>query len=413
MTKRRVVVTGLGAVTPLGNNVAETWKALLAGKSGVGPITRFDSADFVTHIAAEVKNFDPSLAVDAKMVNRIDLFIQFALEAARQAMDDAALSLNDEDADRIGVAVGAGIGGLPLIEATADVYRESGARRISPFFIPGTIVNMAPGLISIKYGLKGPNFSVVTACTTGAHNIGFGMRLIQNDEADVMVVGGSEMSTTPLAIGGFASAKALSRHNDAPQKASRPWDKDRDGFVLGEGAGILILEEYEHAKKRGAKIYAELAGFGMSGDAYHMTAPEVEGRGAYMAMKHALKDAGIKPEDVNYINAHATSTGADTVELKAIKDAFGQHAYSDDFCVSGTKSMTGHMLGAAGSAEAIIAVLAIQDNIAPPTINLDHPDEGCDINFVAHKAQPRKIDVALSNSFGFGGTNGSLVFKKL
>ena len=413
MTNRRVVVTGLGAVTPLGNSVAEMWDGLRAGKSGVGEITRFDSAAFVTHIAAEVKNFDPSLAVEAKLLSKIDLFIQFAMEAARQAMDDSALSISDENADRIGVAVGAGIGGLPLIEATAEVYRESGARRISPFFIPGTIVNMAPGLISIKYGLKGPNFSVVTACTTGAHNIGFGMRLIQNNEADVMVVGGAEMSTTPLAVGGFASAKALSRRNDEPQKASRPWDKDRDGFVLGEGAGILILEEYEHAKKRGAKIYAELSGFGMSGDAYHMTAPEAEGKGAYMAMKHTLDDAGIKPEQVQYVNAHATSTGADTIELKAIKDIFGKHAYAEDFCVSGTKSMTGHMLGAAGSVEAIIAILAIQNNMAPPTINLDNPDEGCDINFVANKAQNRRIDVALSNSFGFGGTNGSLLFKRI
>lgn len=415
MTKRRVVVTGLGVVSPLGNTVPTTWQALISGKSGVGQITRFDASDFATHIAAEVKDFNPELAMDAKLLRKVDLFIQFAIEAARQAVEDSGITISEANADRAGVAVGAGIGGLPWIEKTQDTFRESGARRISPFFIPGTIVNMAPGLISMKYGLKGPNLSIVTACTTGAHNIGFGARLIQNDEADIMVVGGSEMTTTPLGIGGFASAKALSRRNDDPARASRPWDKDRDGFVLGEGAGVLILEEYEHARKRGAKIYAELVGFGMSGDAYHMTAPDPSGRGPMMTMKNALKDAKMSPEQINYINAHATSTQAmDTVELTAVRELFGDHATSDQFAVSGTKSMTGHMLGAAGSAEAIFTVLAIHNGILPPTINLDNPEDICaGMNMVAHEAQEMKIKAALTNSFGFGGTNGSLIFKAI
>lgn len=413
MKKRRVVVTGLGVVTPLGNTIQDMWSALLKGKSGVGEVTRFDASDFSTRIAAEIKSFDASLATDAKLARKVDLFIQFGLEAARQAIDDANLPLDQLNLDRFGVAVGAGMGGLAWIEKAEDSYRDGGPRKISPFFIPGTIVNMLPGLISMKHGLKGPNISIVTACTTGAHNIGMAARMIQMGDADCMIAGGAEMSTTPLAIGGFASARALSKRNDDPTTASRPWSKDRDGFVLAEGAGILVLEELEAAKKRGARIYAELVGFGMSGDAYHMTAPEPEGRGAFMAMKNTLEDAGFKPEDVQYVNAHATSTAADTVELKAIKDVFGKHAYSDQFCVSGTKSMTGHMLGAAGSAEAIIAVLSIVNNVAPPTINLHDPDDGCDINLVPNKAQSREINAALSNSFGFGGTNGSLLFSKL
>jgi len=414
MNKRRVVVTGLGAVTPVGNTVPAMWDALVNSRSGVGQITRFDASDFSTRIAAEIKDFDSTLATDPKLARKIDLFLQFVLEAARQAMDDAGIKATEENADRFGVAVGAGMGGLAWIEKTEDAYRKGGPRKISPFFIPGTIVNMAPGLISMKYGLKGPNISIVTACTTGAHNIGFAARMIQSGDADTMLAGGCEMATTALGVGGFATARALSRRNDDPEGASRPWSKDRDGFVLGEGAAILILEEYEAAKKRGAKIYAELVGFGMSGDAYHMTAPDPEGRGAYIAMKNTLADAGMNPEDVQYVNAHATSTAADTIELKAIKDAFGKHAHSDDFCVSGTKSMTGHMLGAAGSAEAIISILAIQNNIVPPTINLNDPDDGCsDVNLVPNKAQKREITAALSNSFGFGGTNGSLLFKKV
>lgn len=413
MSKKRVVVTGLGAVTPIGNTVPAMWEALIKGESGIGQITRFDASDFSTTIAAEIKDFDSTLATDPKLARKVDLFIQFALEAARQAMEDAQINVTEEIADRFGVAVGAGMGGLAWIEKTEDAYRSGGSRKISPFFIPGTIVNMAPGLISMKYGLKGPNISIVTACTTGAHNIGFAARMIQNGDADIMLAGGAEMSTTPLGVGGFASARALSRRNDDPKTASRPWDKTRDGFVLGEGSAVVVLEEYEAAKKRGAKIYAELVGFGMSGDAYHMTAPDPEGRGAYMAMKNTLLDAGIKPEAVHYVNAHATATAADTLELKAIKDVFGKQAYTDQFCVSGTKSMTGHMLGAAGSVEAIIAILAINHNLVPPTINLNDPDEGCDINLVANKAQSREIKVALSNSFGFGGTNGSLLFKEV
>ncbi len=414
MQKKRVVVTGLGAVTPIGNTVADTWQALLSGKSGVGPITRFDAALFTTHIAAEIKNFDASLAMDAKLARKTDIFIHFAIEAARQAMADCELVVDAETADRVGVAIGAGIGGLPWIEKNEAVYRQDGPRRISPFFIPGVIVNMAPGLISMQYNLKGPNISVVTACTTGLHNIGLAARMIQYGEADAMLAGGSEMSTTPLGIGGFAQARALSKRNADPTKASRPWDKDRDGFVLGEGAGVLMLEEYEFAKKRGAKIYAELVGFGMSGDAYHMTSPDPSGTGPSKCMLNALKDAGIKPTEVDYINAHATSTQAmDTVELEAIKRVFGEHVYSKNFAVSGTKSMTGHMLGAAGSAEAIFCILAMNNNMAPPTINLDNPEEVCEgINFVAHKAQQHTINVALTNSFGFGGTNGTLIFRR-
>ncbi len=412
LAKRRVVVTGLGAVTPVGNTVAETWDAILNGKSGVGLITRFDTTDFSTKIAAEVKNFNPELALSSKEVRKTDVFIQYAAEASRQAVEDAGLVVNAENAGRIGVAIGSGIGGLPWIERSHNVLLEGGPRRISPFFIPGAIINMAPGIVSMRYGFKGPNISIVTACTTGVHNIGHAARIIQHGDADVMVAGGAEMATSPLGIAGFIAARALSRRNDDPEHASRPFDRDRDGFVLGEGAAILILEEYEHAKKRNAKIYAELIGFGMSADAYHMTAPDPDGSGFVMTMNNTLRDANISPEQVDYVNTHGTSTPTgDGVEVLSIKKLFGEHAYK--LAVSSTKSMTGHMLGAAGSVEAMFCVLAIRDDIAPPTINLDNPDEGCDLDFVPHKARKMKINIALSNSFGFGGTNGSLLLKKI
>ncbi len=409
---RRVVITGLGAVTPIANTVPETWQGILAGTSGVATIKRFDASEFATQIAAEVKNFDPLLAMSAKESRRVDTFVQYALEAARQAVEDSQIEVNDENAPRIGVSIGSGIGGLPAIEHAKDCYEKGGPRKISPFFIPGAIINMASGLVSMRYNMQGPNISIVTACTTGAHSIGFAARMIQHNDADVMVAGGAEMATTPLGIGGFGSARALSKRNDEPEKASRPWDKDRDGFILGEGAGVLVLEEYEHAKKRGANIYAEVIGFGMSADAYHMTAPEPEAKGTTAVIVNTLKDAGISPEQVQYVNAHGTSTpAADHMEALAIKKAFGDHAYK--LAVSSTKSMTGHMLGAAGAVEAIFTALAIRDQVAPPTINLDNPGEDCDLDFIPHKAREMKIDIALSNSFGFGGTNGSLLLKRI
>lgn len=408
--KRRIVITGIGMLSPLGNTVDTTWQAILAGKSGVAPITRFDASVMQTHIAAEVKNFDPSITVDVKEARRLDTFVIYAVEAARQAMLDSGLQITEENAKRVGCAVGAGIGGLGQIERNRDAFVEGGPRKISPFFIVGAIVNMAPGLISMKYNLQGPNISIVTACTTGSHNIGSAARMIAYGDADVMLAGGTEMVTTELGIGGFNVIKALSTRNDAPEKASRPWDRDRDGFVLGEGAGVLVLEELEHAKKRGAKIYAELAGFGMSADAFHMTAPEPDARGTSQAMINALHDAKINANEINYINAHGTSTMADTLEVLAVKKALGDHAYH--CMMSSTKSMTGHLLGAAGAVEAIFSILAIRDHVAPPTINLDNPDEGCDIDLVPHTARQTKIDVVVSNSFGFGGTNGSLVFKR-
>lgn len=410
MMKRRVVVTGMGMLSPLGNTVDSTWQALLAGKSGVSNITRFDASVMPTHIAAEVKNFDSSLAVDVKEARRLDTFILFAAEAARQAMLDSGLTITDENAPRVGCAIGAGIGGLLHIEKNRDAFVEGGPRKISPFFIVGAIVNMAPGIVSMKYNLQGPNISIVTACTTGSHNIGSAARMIAYGDADVMLAGGTEMVTTELGIGGFNIIKALSTRNDAPSSASRPWDRDRDGFVLGEGAGVLVLEELEHAKKRGAKIYAELAGFGMSADAFHATAPEPNARGTSQAIINALHDAKMNADQVDYINAHGTSTMADILEVLAVKKALGDHAYH--CMMSSTKSMTGHLLGAAGAVEAIFSVLAIRDQVAPPTINLDNPDEGCDIDLVPHTARQAKIDVALSNSFGFGGTNGALIFKK-
>jgi 3-oxoacyl-[acyl-carrier-protein] synthase II len=412
MTKRRVVVTGLGMITPLGLTVAETWDAMKASKSGVRTITRVDMSESSVRIGGTVENFDPSNYMNPKDARRLDTFIQYGMAAAKQAIEDSGLNFDLENPDRIGVAIGSGIGGLPIIEKNCQTLLESGPRKISPFFIPGTIINMVAGYVSIQYGLKGPNIAIVSACTTGTHNIGHAARMIAYGDAEVMVTGGAEMATTLLAISGFASARALSTRNDEPEKASRPWDKDRDGFVLGEGAGVLILEEYEHAKQRGAQIYAELIGFGMSADAYHMTSPEEDGRGFVKSMVNTLEDAGIAAQDVDYINAHGTSTPTgDVIEALAIKKAFGAHAHK--VAVSSTKSMTGHLLGAAGAVEAIVSILAMRDQVAPPTINLENPDEGCDLDFIPKVARPMKIDIVLSNSFGFGGTNGSLLFKRI
>ncbi len=408
--KRRVVVTGLGMVTPLGLTVHDTWQALIAGKSGAGPITQFDASQYTTRFAASVKNFDSTPYLNPKDARKFDIFVQYAVAATKQAMDDSGLVITEALAPRVGVAVGSGIGGLPSIEKTHQTILESGPRRVSPFFIPGTIINMAAGLVSMQFQAKGPNISIVTACTTGAHNIGYAMRTIQYGDADIMIAGGAEMAICPLGLGGFAACRALSTRNDVPEKASRPWDKDRDGFVLGDGAGVLILEEYEHAKKRGAKIYAELAGFGMSADAYHITSPDPDASGFVATMSNALHDAQLSPDKINYINAHGTSTPAgDEVEVKAVKLTFGEHAKK--LSMSSTKSMTGHLLGAAGAIEAIFSVLAIRDQVAPPTINLDNPSEGCDLDLIPHTARKMKIEVALSNSFGFGGTNGSLIFR--
>jgi 3-oxoacyl-[acyl-carrier-protein] synthase II len=407
---RRVVITGLGIVSPVGNTVTSAWENILQGKSSVRTITSFDTTAFATKIAAQVRDFDPSLSLTEKEIRRTDMFVQYAAEAARQAMQDAHLEITPELSPRVGVAIGSGIGGLPGIQENClDLYKF-GPRKVSPFFIPGSITNMAPGLISMKHSLMGPNIAVVTACTTGAHNIGLAARMIMHGDAQAMLAGGTEMSTIDLCISGFNALKALSTRNDQPEKACRPWDKDRDGFILGEGAGVLVLEELEFAKKRGAKIYAELAGFGMSGDAYHMTAPCPDGAGFVLAMNNALSDAQIEHHQVDYINAHATSTMADAIEALAVKKVFGDHAYQ--LAVSSTKSITGHLLGGAGAIEAIFSVLSIRDQVAPPTTNLDNPDEGCDLNFVPHSAQHRKIDVVLSNSFGFGGTNGTLVFRR-
>ena len=413
MSKRRVVVTGLGIISPVGNAVEEAWKAVVAGKSGIGPITQFDASNYPTRIAAEVKNFDPAHYIELKDIKKMDPFVHYGVAASIQAIKDSGLKVTEANSARIGAAIGAGIGGLTNIEkAHASILENGGPRRVSPFFVPSSIINMIAGHLSIIYGFKGPNIAIVTACTTANHNIGIGMRCIQYGDADVMVAGGAEMAVTPLGVGGFCAARALSTRNDAPEKASRPWDRDRDGFVLGEGAGIVVLEEYEHAKKRGAKIYAELAGFGMSGDAYHMTSPPEDGEGARLCMVNSLRDADLKPEQVQYINAHGTSTlVGDKGESIAIKRAFGEHAKK--IAVSSTKSMTGHLLGAAGGVEAIFSILAMRDQIAPPTINLDHPGEGCDLDYVPGVARKMTIDAVLSNSFGFGGTNGTLVFRRL
>ena len=411
MTKRRVVVTGLGLITPVGNDVASTWQNIKSGVSGVGEITHFDATEYGTKFAAEVKDFDATQYIDKKETKKMDRFIQLGIAAGMQALDDSALTITSENAARVGVAIGSGIGGLPLIEENHHKLIKSGPRRVSPFFVPSTITNMVSGFLSIMRGLKGPNLNVVTACTTGVHNIGIGARAIAYGDADVMVAGGSESTITPLAIAGFGSARALSTQNDRPQQASRPWDEARDGFVMGEGAGVMVLEEYEHAMARGATIYAELSGFGMSGDAYHMTSPPADGEGAAAAMQNAINDAAITPAQIGYINAHGTSTPAgDIAEISAVKSIFGDAA--SDVKVSSTKSMIGHLLGAAGSVEAIFTVLALRDQIAPPTINLDNPSEDCDLNLVPHAAQSIDTQYALCNSFGFGGTNGSLLFKK-
>ena len=399
-------------LTPVGNTVDETWKNIVAGKSGISAITAFDTTNFPVKISGSVKDFDATLYIAKKDLKKMDPFIHFGIAAGIQAMEDAGLEVTEENAERIGVAIGSGIGGLPGIERNRDQYVAGGARKISPFFVPSSIINMVSGNLSIMKGLKGPNISIVSACTTGAHNIGDAARMIAYGDADVMIAGGSEMSTSPLGVGGFAAARALSTRNDDPEAASRPWDIDRDGFVLGDGAGVVVLEEYEFAKKRGAKIYCELAGYGMSGDAHHMTQPSPSGEGPARCMHNALNDAGLNKEDVGYINAHGTSTPAgDKAETQALKRAMGDH--SKNVVVSSTKSMTGHLLGAAGGIEAIFAILALKDQVIPPTINLDNQDPECDMDFCANTARDAKLNVTLSNSFGFGGTNGTLLFKNI
>lgn len=411
MNKRRVVVTGIGMLTPVGMNVAESWKNILAGVSGVCTIEGFDLTDYPTKIWAKVKHFNIEDHLPGKDARKMDVFTQFGMVAASEAIADSGLIIDDALSYRAGVAVGAGIGGIQTITNNQDKLVESGPRKVSPFFIPAGIINMVAGQISIKHRLKGPNISVVTACTTGTHNIGLAQRIIAYGDADVMVCGGAETTLTPLCLAGFSAARALSKRNDEPEKASRPWDKDRDGFVMGEGAGILVLEEYEHAKARGAKIYAELVGFGMSADAYHITSPDETADGAARAMEVTLQDAGIAFNAVDYINAHGTSTYLnDLNETLAIKRVFKEHAY--DLAVSSTKSMTGHLIGAAGAVEAIFCILSLRDQIVPPTTNLDNPDEGFDLNFVPHIPQKRQVNYALSNSLGFGGTNASLLFKR-
>lgn len=412
MSKRRIVVTGMGMLTALGLTMPETWQQIKAGKSGVSLIEQFDTTDYPCRISASLKNFDPLQYFSSKDARKLGVFIQYGVVAANEAIQDAALIHSALDKTRVGVAIGSGIGGLLEIENVYNTIITAGPKRATPFFIPSSIINLINGQVSIQHGLQGPTVAMVSACTTGTHNIGQAARMIAYGDADVMIAGGAEMATTPSGIAGFAACRALSLRNAEPTRASRPWDKDRDGFVSGDGAGVLVLEEYEHAKQRGAKIYAELAGFGMSSDAYHITSPHPEGLGATTAMRNALRDAGVAAETVDYINAHATSTQAgDELEIKAIKTVFAEHA--KQLAVSSTKSMTGHLLGAAGAIEAIFTVLAIQDNIAPPTINLDNPDPACDLNLVPHQAQARPINVALSNSFGFGGTNGALLFTRI
>ncbi len=412
MSKRRVVVTGLGIVSPTGIGIEESWKNVLEGQSGITRVTRFDAAPFASQIAGEVKGFDPSRYMPAKEARRLDTFIHYGMAAAIEAIGDAGISANEQNAERIGVVIGSGIGGLPLIEETHTALVEGGARKISPFFIPGSIINLIAGTLSITYGFKGPNLAIVTACTTSTHCIGEGMRLIEYGDADVIVAGGAEAAVSPLGIGGFAAMRALSTRNDDPAAASRPWDADRDGFVLGEGAGVLVLEEYEHAKARGARIYCELAGYGLSADAHHMTAPCEDGEGAVRCMRKALRSAQLNPEDIHYINAHGTSTPlGDVAETVAVKRCFGDHARR--VAVSSTKSLTGHLLGAAGGVEAVFSVLAIRDQVAPPTINLHNPSPECDLDYVPNTARPMMLRTALSNSFGFGGTNGSLIFRAL
>jgi len=409
--RRRVVVTGVGLVSPLGVGTAPTWEALLAGRSGVGPITRFDASAYPSRIAGEVKGFDPQDYIDKKDVKKSDTFIHYAVAAAQFAVEDAGLVVDASEAERTGVIIGSGIGGLPLIEHMHEILLEKGPHRVSPFLIPGLIVNMAAGQVSIRYGARGPNTSPATACTTGLHAVGDAFRLIRMGEADAMIAGGTEAVITPLAMAGFCSMRALSQRNDEPEKASRPWDEGRDGFVISEGAGIVILEELERARRRGAPIYAEVVGYGMSADAYHISAPHPEGAGAVLVMKAALKDAGLAPDAIGYINAHGTSTPlGDLSEVKAIKSVFGDHAYR--LAVSSTKSATGHLLGAAGGLESGILALAVKHQVLPPTINLDHPSEGCDLDFVPHHPRPAALEYALTNSFGFGGTNGAVILKR-
>lgn len=412
MQGRRVVVTGLGAVSPLGNNVVDTWSGILASKSGIAPLESFDVSAFTTTFGGSVKNFDISQYMAPKDARKLDIFIQYGIAAGIQAFEDSGLEITEANATRVGCAIGSGIGGLQSIESGSDTIQKSGPRRISPFFVPGSIINMIAGNLAIKYGMQGPNIAIVTACTTGTHNIGSAARMIAYGEADAMLAGGAEMATTPVGLGGFAAARALSTRNDDPQAASRPWDRDRDGFVLSDGAAALMLEEYEFAKARGANILAEVVGFGMSDDAYHITSPPADGSGAARSMQNALDDAKLSADKVSYINAHGTSTNAgDLAETMAVKTVMGSAA--SRVAVSSTKSMTGHLLGAAGAIEAVFSVLAIRDQVAPPTINLENPDEGCDLDYVPHTARQMPIDVVVSNSFGFGGTNGSLVFAKV
>ncbi|WP_145588570.1 beta-ketoacyl-ACP synthase II [Yersinia aldovae] len=412
MSKRRVVVTGLGMLSPVGNTVESTWKAVLAGQSGISLINHFDTSAYATRFAGVVKDFNCEDYISRKDARKMDAFIQYGIVAGIQAMQDSGLEITEANAPRIGAAIGSGIGGLGLIEENHSALMNGGPRKISPFFVPSTIVNMIAGHLTIMFGMRGPSISIATACTSGVHNIGQAARIIAYNDADVMLAGGAEKASTPLGVGGFGAARALSTRNDKPEAASRPWDKDRDGFVLGDGAGMMVLEEYEHAKKRGAKIYAEVVGFGMSSDAYHMTSPPEDGAGAALAMVNALRDAGVSTSEIGYINAHGTSTPAgDKAETQAVKSVFGENT---KVMVSSTKSMTGHLLGAAGAVESIFTVLALRDQAIPPTINLDNPDAGCDLDFVPHEARQTKgMEYTLCNSFGFGGTNGSLVFRKV
>ena len=412
MAARRVVVTGLGMVSPVGNSVNDSWSAVVSGKSGIAPITHFDVSAYSTRFGGGVKDFDVTSRLSVKEARKMDMFIQYGMYAGIEAIEDSGLEVTEQNAARVGAAIGSGIGGIGAIENTYDVLQNKGPRRVSPFFVPGSIVNMIAGDLSVKYGFQGPNLAVVTACTTGTHNIAMAARLIQAGDADAMIAGGSEMATTPVGLGGFAAARALSTRNDDPTAASRPWDKDRDGFVLSDGAGVLVLEEYEFAKARGAQIYAELIGVGMSGDAYHMTSPPPDGAGAAASMRNAIADAKIDASSIDYINAHGTSTLAgDVAECLALKTVLKNGGA--DVAVSSTKSMTGHLLGAAGAVEAIFSILAIRDGVAPPTINLDDPDDACDFNLVPHVAQQKKIACAMSNSFGFGGTNGTVIFRAM
>ena len=411
MSKRRVVITGMGIISPLGNDLASSWDGIVNGRSGIGPITHFDASAFPTRIAGEVKGFDPTQWIAPKDIKKMDPFVHYGVAASLMAIADAGVDVQ-ADAERIGVAIGAGIGGLHGIEETTLKYAAGGPRKISPFYVPSTIINMIAGQVSIMTGAKGPNIAAVTACTTATHNIGLAMRMIQYGEADAMIAGGAEYATTPTSLGGFCAMKALSTRNDEPEKASRPWDVERDGFVMGDGAGILVIEEYERAKARGARIYAEIAGFGMSGDAFHMTAPSEGGEGGARCMVAAIRDAGVDPSEVGYINVHGTSTPqGDLAETMGIKSVLGDHAYKA--MVSSTKSMTGHLLGAAGGVEAVFSAMALHTGVIPPTINLDNPSEGCDLDYVPHTAREKQVDIAMSNSFGFGGTNGTLVFRRV